>query len=352
MEKLTDTFAKMSVEIKTQLLTPSSQPLSKSSPVPETAKKKVRKMESLNKRLVCWSCGGVGHRRFECAEKPRSRSIEQPGTCGKTIHNTEQKFSARVASVKLRPPELGEEVVHLLAGEDLAKAQQKDPEIGPIVNLKLTSQNQPTAEELMGASKRTKQLVSQWNRLVFRQGIVYRLFSDRNGCQNILQLLVPDSLKERVLMLCHLTSGSGIHNCLRRTLDQIQRQFFWWTWRGDTAKYCRSCQECCSARRHKLLESAKQEPMVAAVCRNSISFSSASNEPESLDDTADECCSETEITGDCESYYLSPNTHQQSVEPVDADDDSGCSEFESDDCPIDMNLAIAKYKQMRIRLGR
>jgi len=130
-------------------------------------------------------------------------------------------------------------------------------------------------------------------------------------------------------------------------LDRIQRQFFWWTWRGDAAKYCRNCQECCSTRRQELLESAKPEPIEAALCRDTVNLSPLLiSKPDNVSDNAHDDCSESDVTEVREDYNWSPYTYQQSVEPVYADDDSGCSEPESDDCTFDMSLAIAKYKRM------
>jgi len=122
---------------------------------------------------------------------PRSRSIKQRKTDGQQCNSTRQKIGPRVASVKLQELELGKEVTNLLAGEDLANAQQEDPGIGPIVKMKLANEKQPMIEELLNASKQTKQLWDQWDRLVVRHGTVYRRFSDHNGRQSTSQLLVP-----------------------------------------------------------------------------------------------------------------------------------------------------------------
>jgi len=52
------------------------------------------------------------------------------------------------------------------AGENLAKAQQDDEEMGPIVKLRLHKAEQPPTEDLLATSESTKILWSQWDRLI------------------------------------------------------------------------------------------------------------------------------------------------------------------------------------------
>jgi len=139
----------------------------------------------------------------------------------------------------------------LLAGENIITAQLEDEEIGPIVRWKLEKEEQPPIGELLAMSEPTKILWSQWDRLTVRQGIIYRQYFGKSGKSDSLQLLVPASLRSEAIKRCH-TGMAGGHMGTKKTIDQVQRRFYWVKWRGDTARYCRQCLECCSYHRGKL----------------------------------------------------------------------------------------------------
>jgi len=154
-------------------------------------------------------------------------------------------------------PEVGDP----LAGENLAKAQQEDDEIGPIVKLLLQKAEKPPIEDLLATSEQTKILWNQWDRLQVRQGKLYRQYYGKNGQQDALQLLIPSSRKEEAIRRCHAGMAGG-HLGTKKTLDQVQRRFFWNKWRADTARYCKRCPECCSYHRGKLPRTAPLQPII------------------------------------------------------------------------------------------
>jgi len=148
-----------------------------------------------------------------------------------------------------------------LAGENLAKTQQKDDELGPFVR-SLLRQGLPSFENIADTSESTKVLWCQWNRLTVHQGVAYRHFFGDNCELDRLQLLVPVSLRE-VTRCCHIES-TGVHLGRKKTLDQVQCGYFWTTWRADTSSYCR-CQKCCFVRCSdcELPQTASMQPAVA-----------------------------------------------------------------------------------------
>jgi len=146
--------------------------------------------------------------------------------------------------------------------EQLTVAQQEDIEIGPIVRMRLISEEQPSIETLLTESEATKVYWSQWDRLIAKDGLLYRKQSGKAGKPDSLQLLVPRQLREEGLQLCHTGMTDG-HMDIRRTMDQVQRRLYWLTWRGDTARYCRRCPECNSYHRGRLPRSAPLQPIIA-----------------------------------------------------------------------------------------
>ena len=66
-----------------------------------------------------------------------------------------------------------------LVGEDLRLRQQKDAELGAIVKIRHASDEAPKNEELQTESELTKKLVTKWDQLEIRDGLVYRRNNSR-----------------------------------------------------------------------------------------------------------------------------------------------------------------------------
>jgi len=81
----------------------------------------------------------------------------------------EKEEEAHVRTIGIET-EVGEET---LIQEQFAEAQQKDPEFGEIVRLRLESAIQPEFKKLLTASAEAKQLWGKWSRLEVRNGIVH-----------------------------------------------------------------------------------------------------------------------------------------------------------------------------------
>ncbi|XP_077947562.1 uncharacterized protein LOC144388873 isoform X2 [Gasterosteus aculeatus] len=77
----------------------------------------------------------------------------------------------------------------------------------------------PDKKERQALSKPVKELVRQWNRMVERDGLLYRRIHRPDGGEEIHQLLLPASLREEVLQQLH--QGHG-HQGVERTTNLIQ----------------------------------------------------------------------------------------------------------------------------------
>ena len=53
-------------------------------------------------------------------------------------------------------------------------------------------------------------MVQLWNQLFVENGALYQLFSGTEGSSSMMQLVVPDSLKEEILYGVHEWIGEGI----------------------------------------------------------------------------------------------------------------------------------------------
>jgi len=145
---------------------------------------------------------------------------------------------------------------------DLAAAQSEDDDLRDLLNRRQQTDEQPNIEELLTASEYTKKLWSQWYRLRLRNGVLYRLFEERRSHTTIYQALIPHTLRETAIRSCHVGMAGG-HLGAKKTLDQVQRRFYWSTWRSDTVRYGRRCPKCCAYHRGQLPRSAPLQPIIA-----------------------------------------------------------------------------------------
>ena len=148
-----------------------------------------------------------------------------------------------------------------LPDEPLADMQLLDPEIGPIARLRQQQEEKPRIEELMAESEATKMLHSQWELLELVDGVLYRRWHCKQGKPEVLQLLVPMTLRQDYMKRAH-SGMCGGHLGLRRTLDQVQRRAFWFGWRRDVCKFCKQCPNCNGYFRGQLPRSGPLQPML------------------------------------------------------------------------------------------
>ena len=70
---------------------------------------------------------------------------------------------------------------------------------------------------------------------------MYRQFT--KGNKLTLQLVIPESFREKVLRLAHETLMSG-HLGIKKTMDRVLTEFFWPGVCGDVSRFCKSCDIC------------------------------------------------------------------------------------------------------------
>ena len=58
-----------------------------------------------------------------------------------------------------------------------------------------------------------------------------------------MQLVVPESFREKVLRLAHETLMSG-HLGIKKTMDRVLTEFFWPGACGEVSRFCKSCDIC------------------------------------------------------------------------------------------------------------
>ena len=81
----------------------------------------------------------------------------------------------------------------------LADAQLADAELGPLIKMRLQSATRPEMNEIMMYGEPVKLLVSQWEQLEIKDGLVYRRWAPKAIGSEVLQLLVPASRRQDFL---------------------------------------------------------------------------------------------------------------------------------------------------------
>ena len=139
--------------------------------------------------------------------------------------------------------------------------QRQDPDIGPILRLRLQQSNQPRPETVISESESVKVLWGQWHSLVLKDGVLYQSLTGKHGKPDMLQLIVPTVRRTEFIKQCHQGMTGG-HRAFRSTVEQVQRRGFWLGWRRDVERFCRQCPACSSYHRGRLPRTGPLQPMV------------------------------------------------------------------------------------------
>ena len=108
------------------------------------------------------------------------------------------------------------------SGDDMMMQQRKDVELGPIVNLRLLSDERPSDDILSRESADTK-IALKWDQLVVQEGLAYiRDDPLKPGEPPPLRLLLPRVEVQKAIRLCHAGTVGG-HFGVKKTLSQVRR---------------------------------------------------------------------------------------------------------------------------------
>ena len=111
-------------------------------------------------------------------------------------------------------------------GMTMTELQAEDPDIAPILRLRLQQTEQPQPEEVLPESEAVKVLWGQWHNLRLKDGVLYRERNGLRGRPAIIQLVVPQAKKLEFIKCCH-EGMTGGHRAFRSTLEQVRRRGFW-----------------------------------------------------------------------------------------------------------------------------
>lgn len=127
---------------------------------------------------------------------------------------------------------------------DLRALQEADPDIGRVVCF-WRGKHFPGPDERKLLSKSSLILLRQWDRLVEREGVLYRRIFRPDGREEILQVLLPSVLRAEVLRWLHQEHG---HQGIERTTELVRQRCYWPGMSSEVAGWCKECERCQSAK--------------------------------------------------------------------------------------------------------
>ena len=151
--------------------------------------------------------------------------------------------------------------VHRWTQDELKEMQTHDKEIGPILLWKQVQNSRPEWEQVARESPATKNYWTQWDRLMLRDGVLYRSFESHAGEKRLWQLLVPKKLQGHVLEQAHSHRLSG-HLMARKTLSRIRDHYYWSGYRRAVERWCKQCDVCAARKNPTKRSNAKLKQYV------------------------------------------------------------------------------------------
>ena len=88
------------------------------------------------------------------------------------------------------------------------------------------SADRPSWEDVAPGGEHTKAYWAQWDNLQLVDGVLYRLWETPCGDAVLKQLVVPRSLRDKVLQELHGSVTTG-HFGIAKTLGRVRQWFYW-----------------------------------------------------------------------------------------------------------------------------
>ena len=155
--------------------------------------------------------------------------------CGRDTHDQEGLLITAVTN--------GDKGVLLeRSPEELRHLQLSDPTVGLVLHaMEVGEKPDPRAAQSHGPE--TRRLLQLWNRLEVKDGTLWRRYEDIPRKLNVLQLVVPASLREEVLQELH-AGVTGGHLGEEKTLSRLRERLYWPGCAQSVSDWCRTCATC------------------------------------------------------------------------------------------------------------
>ncbi|VDI20691.1 Hypothetical predicted protein [Mytilus galloprovincialis] len=129
--------------------------------------------------------------------------------------------------------------------EEIIQAQKSDEILGKLYQMKTESKDKPKWGDIAIQNPIIKRYWSQWDRIVFENGVLNRQWLDTITNVTCNQLLVPSCWTKDILQLLHNNPTSG-HLGIHKTVARVRRRFYWVDFKTDILKWIQQCTMCTS----------------------------------------------------------------------------------------------------------
>jgi hypothetical protein len=127
--------------------------------------------------------------------------------------------------------------------DEMQQDQLSDPDIGPILQMKQEGKQTPEWEQVSHLSHSSKILLSEWDRLEMKNGLLYRKWVHKNGKNFWFQLVLPRVHWNSILEHVHDSVISG-HTGINRTLLKMKVRFYFPGMSSFVRRWVMSCKMC------------------------------------------------------------------------------------------------------------
>lgn len=135
-------------------------------------------------------------------------------------------------------------VKHYESDMSLPFTQRRDPIIGKVYDWKLKGLR-PEWQEISTESVELKHYWSKFDSMVLDDEILYHKWESDTGRNDVLQILLPESLRLDVLHHLH-NSPTGAHLGVKKTLAKVRLRYFWYGLCRDVENCILKCDACAS----------------------------------------------------------------------------------------------------------
>ena len=162
---------------------------------------------------------------------------------GKVVEPARIVAAVSTKSVSHEATVVNEVTCDVIGQEQVREATADDADLSEFCTTFVDNKGERVAwEAMLSRSPLQKTLWTQWSRLKYENGILYRQWFSTDGFHAHWQTVVPVKLQKIVLTLVH--KGLRGHYGEFRTKLQLQRRAYWPGWSRDVEAYCAACTEC------------------------------------------------------------------------------------------------------------
>ena len=158
-----------------------------------------------------------------------NQDSEQPANC-------EGPVGDRCGTVKLEP---------MWTSTFLREQQEADSDLKVIFGWKKASERKPLWEDVSPQSRAVKELWAQWDRLLFRNGVLCSKWESDVGDQTTNQVVLPESLRQTAFE-AHHSHMTASHRGVRKTISALQSRYYWPGLTSAVHSLVTRCHACAS----------------------------------------------------------------------------------------------------------